>query len=168
MEGGKSDSVLVLGPRGAGKTALVDEVLGGGAALPGIQDAIVVRLSGLVQNDDRAALKEMTRQMKLDNVVGDKVFGTSAEHLDFLLRSLRSGDRLGSKPILLVLDEFDRFCVGGDSNTVSGHSRQMLIYNLFDAAVACQSAPILIIGVSAKLDIVEGMEKRVKSRWAFH
>ena len=31
-------------------------------------------LSGLLQTDDRLALKEITRQMDLENVVGDRVF----------------------------------------------------------------------------------------------
>lgn len=31
-------------------------------------------LSGLLQTTDKAALKEITRQLQLENVVGDKVF----------------------------------------------------------------------------------------------
>lgn len=31
-------------------------------------------LSGLLQTDDKVALKEITRQLQLENVVGDKVF----------------------------------------------------------------------------------------------
>lgn len=30
--------------------------------------------AGLLQTDDRIALKEITRQLRLENVVGDKVF----------------------------------------------------------------------------------------------
>lgn len=30
--------------------------------------------SGLLQTDDRIALKEITRQLQLENVVGDRVF----------------------------------------------------------------------------------------------
>lgn len=35
-------------------------------------------LAGLLQTDDRIALKEITRQLSLENVVGDKVFVGSA------------------------------------------------------------------------------------------
>lgn len=31
-------------------------------------------LSGLLQTNDKVALKEITRQLQLENVVGDKVF----------------------------------------------------------------------------------------------
>ena len=47
--------------------------------------------------------------MELDNVVRDKVFGSFSEHLEFLLASLRTGDRSTSRPIAFILDEFDLF-----------------------------------------------------------
>lgn len=71
--------------------------------------------SGLLQTDDRVALKEITRQLHLENVVGDKVFvsihsesylhpikcssiniffyfqGSFAENLAFLLEALKKG-----------------------------------------------------------------------------
>lgn len=34
----------------------------------------VLLFAGLLQTDDRIALKEITRQLKLENCVGDKVF----------------------------------------------------------------------------------------------
>ena len=69
----------------------------------------LVRLHGLTETDDRLALREIARQMKLDNVVQDKVFGSFSEHLEFLLASLRTGDRSSSRPIAFILDEFDLF-----------------------------------------------------------
>ena len=94
--------------------------------------------------------------MELDNVVRDKVFGSFSEHLEFLLASLRTGDRATSRPIAFVLDEFDLF---------TEHRNQTLLYNLFDTAQA-RSAPMLVVGVSSKIDVVESMEKRVKSRFS--
>ena len=35
---------------------------------------LIVRLNGLLQTDDKIAIHEITRQLQLDNVVGDKVF----------------------------------------------------------------------------------------------
>lgn len=35
---------------------------------------LIGHVSGLLQTDDRIALKEITRQLHLENVVGDKVF----------------------------------------------------------------------------------------------
>lgn len=88
-----------------------------------------MNLHGLVHTDDRLALKDLIRQMQLENVVGDKVFGTFAENLSFLLDCLKSGDKKRSKPIIFILDEFDLFC---------GHHNQTLLYNLFDVAQSAQ------------------------------
>ncbi len=82
------------------------------------------------------------------------MFGSFSEHLEFLLSSLKSGDRNASRPIAFILDEFDLFC---------DHRNQTLLYNLFDTAQS-RSAPILVLGISSKIDVVESMEKRVKSR----
>jgi origin recognition complex subunit 4 len=37
-----------------------------------------VELNGLMHTDDRLALKDATRQMQLENAVGNKVFGSFA------------------------------------------------------------------------------------------
>jgi origin recognition complex subunit 4 len=54
------------------------------------------------------------------------------------------------------LDEFDLFTT---------HSRQTLLYNLFDIAQA-RKAPIVVLGLTARIDVVESLEKRVKSRFS--
>ena len=155
---GGSNSVLVLGPRGVGKKVLVNQVLNRVTNESKVfrTDGLTVRLNGLVETDDKLALKEITRQLNLENVVGDRVFGGFAQHLEFLLASLRS-DVTGrnSKPIVFVLEEFGLFC---------SHKNQTLLYNLFDVAQS-RAAPIIVIGVSASLDVIESLEKRVKSRF---
>ena len=155
---GGSNSVLVLGPRGVGKKVLVNQVLNRVTNESKVfrTDGLTVRLNGLVETDDKLALKEITRQLNLENVVGDRVFGGFAQHLEFLLASLRS-DVTGrnSKPIVFVLEEFGLFC---------NHKNQTLLYNLFDVAQS-RAAPIIVIGVSSSLDVIESLEKRVKSRF---
>lgn len=155
---GGSNSVLVLGPRGVGKKVLVNQVLNRVTTESKVfqTDGLTVRLNGLVETDDKLALKEITRQLNLENVVGDRVFGGFAQHLEFLLASLRS-DVTGrnSKPIVFVLEEFGLFC---------NHKNQTLLYNLFDVAQS-RAAPIIVIGVSSSLDVIESLEKRVKSRF---
>ena len=70
---GESNSLLVLGPRGAGKTALVRRVLNTAAQNRDWRDnAVVVHLSGHIQTDDKLALRDITKQLNLENVVGDK------------------------------------------------------------------------------------------------
>ncbi|KAK3106068.1 hypothetical protein FSP39_012004 [Pinctada imbricata] len=153
---GESNSVLVIGPRGSGKSVLLKSVLDDLMTEEDITDNLLqVHLNGLLQTDDKIALKEITRQLHLENSVGDKVFGSFAENLQFLLEALKSGDQ-SSKPILFILDEFDLF---------AHHKNQTLLYNLFDIAQSAQ-APICVIGITCRLDVIELLEKRVKSRFS--
>lgn len=58
--------------------------------IEGVSENILqVHLNGLLQINDKIALKEITRQLNLENVVGDKVFGSFAENLSFLLEALK-------------------------------------------------------------------------------
>merc|ERR1711962_420437 len=81
-KGGGSNSVLLLGPRGVGKSLLVNLVLQ--KAREEIvffrKDGLTVKLQGLLETDDKLALKQIARQLKLENVEGDRVFGSFAEH----------------------------------------------------------------------------------------
>ncbi|KAH3704707.1 origin recognition complex subunit 4-like [Dreissena polymorpha] len=153
---GESNSVLVLGARGSGKSMLIRSVLTELTADKDIeQNLLQVHLNGLLQTDDKVALREITRQLKLENSVGDKVFGSFAETLQFLLDALKSGSQ-SSKPILFVLEEFDLFAF---------HRNQTLLYNLFDISQSAQT-PICVLGVTCRLDVIELLEKRVKSRFS--
>ncbi|KAM3585389.1 uncharacterized protein V6R79_016670 [Siganus canaliculatus] len=154
---GESNSVLIVGPRGAGKTMLLRCVLRDLLEEKEVQKNLLqVHLNGLLQTDDRIALKEITRQLHLENVVGDKVFGSFAENLAFLLEALKKGDRSSSRPVLFVLDEFDLF---------AHHKNQTLLYNLFDVSQSAQ-APVAVVGLTCRLDVLELLEKRVKSRFS--
>ena len=61
-----------------------------------------------------------------------------------------------AKSVVFILDEFDLFTT---------HSRQTLLYNLFDIAQA-RKAPIVVLGLTTRVDVVEALEKRVKSRFS--
>lgn len=153
---GESNSVLVIGPRGSGKTMILNGIAEELMTDDSIRDNLLqVRLNGLLQTDDKIALKEITRQLQLENTVDGKVFGSFAETLQFLLEALKSGSQ-SSKPILFVLEEFDMF---------AHHKNQTLLYNLFDIAQSDQ-APICVVGVTCRLDVIELLEKRVKSRFS--
>lgn len=158
VELGESNSALLIGPRGSGKTSLINSVLNElSSSLKCFKStALIVNLNGLIHTDDRLALRDATRQMQLENVVGDKVFGTFAENLNFLLECLKSGDKKTSKPCIFLIDEFDLFCQ---------HHNQTLLYNLFDIAQSAQS-PICVLGITCRLDVIELLEKRVKSRFS--
>ncbi|KAM6070756.1 origin recognition complex subunit 4 isoform 2-T6 [Chlamydotis macqueenii] len=120
------------------------------------ENLLEVHLNGLLQTNDKVALKEITRQLHLENVVGDKVFGSFAENLAFLLEALKKGDRTSSCPVLFILDEFDLFV---------HHKNQVLLYNLFDISQSAQT-PVTVIGLTCRQDILELLEKRVKSRFS--
>uniref|UniRef100_A0AAG5D1Z7 Origin recognition complex subunit 4 n=1 Tax=Anopheles atroparvus TaxID=41427 RepID=A0AAG5D1Z7_ANOAO len=156
-EDGESNSVLLLGPRGSGKTTLITSVLA--ELLPQQtfhRNTLIVYLNGLIHTDDRQALKSATAQMNLENAVDGQVFGSFAENLAFLLECLKAGDRKKSKSVIFLLEEFDLFC---------SHHNQTLLYNLFDVAQSAQ-APICVVGITARLDVIEMLEKRVKSRFS--
>ncbi|XP_072469268.1 origin recognition complex subunit 4 isoform X2 [Notamacropus eugenii] len=120
------------------------------------ENVLQVHLNGLLQTSDKIALKEITKQLCLENVVGDKIFGTFAENLSFLLEALKKGDRTSSCPVIFILDEFDLF---------AHHKNQTLLYNLFDISQSAQT-PVAVIGLTCRLDILELLEKRVKSRFS--
>ncbi|XP_052805981.1 origin recognition complex subunit 4-like [Mya arenaria] len=153
---GESNSVLVVGARGCGKSMLIKSVLEELTHETTVRENLLqVHLNGLLQTDDKVALKEITRQLQLENTIGDKVFGSFAETLQFLLEALKSGSQT-SKPILFVVEEFDLFAF---------HRNQTLLYNLFDISQSAQT-PICVLGVTCRLDVVELLEKRVKSRFS--
>uniref|UniRef100_H0VCN7 Origin recognition complex subunit 4 n=1 Tax=Cavia porcellus TaxID=10141 RepID=H0VCN7_CAVPO len=137
---GEGNSVLIVGPRGSGKTMLINHALRELMEIEEVSENVLqVYLNGLLQINDKIALEEITRQLHLENVVGDKVF-----------------DRSSSCPVIFILDEFDLF---------AHHKNQTLLYNLFDISQSAQT-PIAVIGLTCRLDILELLEKRVKSRFS--
>ncbi|KAK9873813.1 hypothetical protein WA026_002171 [Henosepilachna vigintioctopunctata] len=157
VEYGEANSALVIGPRGSGKTTLVQDVLKEVTSKKSfIDNSFLVELNGLIHTNDNLALKSITRQMNLLNVVEGKVFGSFAENFAFLLASLKSGQKESSKSVIFILDEFDFFCA---------HHNQTLLYNLFDISQSAQTA-ICVLGITCRLDVMELLEKRIKSRFS--
>lgn len=65
------------------------------------------------------------------------------------------------RPVVVVLDAFDLFAL---------HPRQSLLYCLLDAVQSCRATSgncgIVIIGATSRLDTIQLLEKRVKSRFS--
>ena len=80
--------------------------------------------------------------MQLENAVGDRIFGTFAENLSFLLSCLISGVDRKCKSMVFILEEFDMFC--------HSNKTQTLLYNLFDITHSKQ-APMCVLG---KFDLI--------------
>ncbi|PYI08179.1 putative origin recognition complex subunit Orc4 [Aspergillus sclerotiicarbonarius CBS 121057] len=164
---GEGNSMLLLGSRGCGKTAIVETIISS-LARSHKNDFHVVRLNGFLHTDDRLALREMWRQLGRETNTEDEAGKVSsyADTMATLLALLSHPEELygpssdaetaTAKSIVIILDEFDLFVT---------HPRQTLLYNLFDIAQA-RKAPIAVIGITTKVDVTEMLEKRVKSRFS--
>ncbi|KAI9756778.1 MAG: hypothetical protein M4579_003695 [Chaenotheca gracillima] len=162
---GEGNSIVVIGSRGAGKTTLVESVISDLVPTHG-NDFHVLRLNGFIHSDDKLALREIWRQLGKDLDAEDETSGkisSYADTLSSLLALLSHPSELSieetdqtSKSVVIVLDEFDLF---------ASHPRQTLLYNLFDIAQA-RKAPVAVVGVTTKINVVESLEKRVKSRFS--
>lgn len=164
---GEGNSMLLLGSRGSGKTAVVETIISSLAKEHG-NDFHVVRLNGFLHTDDRLALREMWRQLGRETHTEDDAAKVSsyADTMATLLALLSHPEELfgagdgsnvtAAKSVVILLDEFDLFVT---------HPRQTLLYNLFDIAQA-RKAPIAVIGLTTKVDVTEMLEKRVKSRFS--
>lgn len=153
-------SVLIIGPRASGKSAIVERALAQlGAEFP--QQYFVIRLNAYLHADDNAAVREIARQLD-QNVVGEYRFEQRAISDTFTnilallddATSKTSGDR--SAAIVFTIDEFERY---------TGNSKQTLLYNLFDLSQT-SLIPICVIGLLTRITTRELLEKRVRSRFS--
>ncbi|KAK1818065.1 origin recognition complex subunit 4 [Friedmanniomyces endolithicus] len=162
----ESNSMLLIGARGSGKTALVNQILRE-QAIEHPDDFHVVRLSGFIHTDDKIALREIWRQLGREMKVEDDEGPSSRNYADTLTTLLallsqpaeQGREQLAdqvTKSVVFVLDEFELFAT---------HPRQTLLYNLFDIAQS-RKAPIAVLGLTTKTDVSESLEKRVKSRFS--
>jgi len=143
------------------------------------QKPIIIRLSGHTEPNDRLALREIARQLSLqtgksylvdvnadddanvdDNPFLDATPGINIpppSHLPALISVLPTL----SRPVVVILDAFDLFAL---------HARQALLYCLLDTAQSCRVGQgnngIAVIGVTTRIDTVNLLEKRVKSRFS--
>ncbi|CAD0114551.1 unnamed protein product [Aureobasidium uvarum] len=159
---GESNSILVIGARGTGKSAIVNTILDDQAQQnPDLFH--VVRLNGFIHTDDKIALRDIWRQLGKEMALeDDNMAKNAADTLTTLLALLSHPEELGrptdqvTKSVIFILEEFDLFTT---------HPRQTLLYNLFDIAQS-RKAPIAVIGTTTRFDVVEQLEKRVKSRFS--
>ncbi|XP_038892649.1 origin of replication complex subunit 4 isoform X1 [Benincasa hispida] len=148
-----NNSILLLGPRGSGKMAVLELVLQD--LLLEYPDMItVIRLSGLLHCDDNGAFKEIARQLCSEYQLLFSKMASFDDNSQFMIAMLRECG-LAHKTIVFVLDEFDLFAQG----------KQRLLYNLLDAMQSVSSQAV-VIGISCRLDADQLLEKRVRSRFS--
>jgi origin recognition complex subunit 4 len=162
---GEGNSMLVIGARGSGKTALVNKVLSEVAKDNG-GEYHVVRLNGFIHTDDKIALREIWRQLGKEMDIDEDGSGPGKNYADTLTTLLallsHPSEQTGeitdqvAKAVIFIMDEFDLF---------AQHPRQTLLYNLFDIAQS-RKAPIAVLGLTTRIDVTNSLEKRVKSRFS--
>lgn len=159
IENGENNSAMVIGPRGSGKSFLVkkclDKLTNNLRAKNASTDFLLVNLSGCFQYDDKSALIEISKQLKLENVINEKVFGSFSDSFEFLIRSMRAGDAQ-SKPLIFIMDEFDLF---------TKNKTQLLLYTILNT-IQTSSTPMCLIGITCRIDVLDLLEKRIKSRFS--
>ena len=161
---GEGNSILIIGSRGSGKTTLVETAISE-LASDHRDEFHVVRLNGFIHTDDKLALREIWRQLGREMEVEDEVKGGRSNYADTLTsllallshpaQALEDDDAATARSVLFILDEFDLF---------ASHPRQTLLYNLFDVAQS-RNAPIAVLGLTTKVNVIDCLEKRVKSRF---
>ncbi|KAK9053037.1 hypothetical protein SSX86_029667 [Deinandra increscens subsp. villosa] len=133
-----NNSLLLLGPRGCGKIAVLDLVLED--LLKEYPDMItVIKLNGLLHCDDNCALKEIARQLCMEHELMFSKMASSDDNSQFMIAMLRECG-LAHKTVVFILDEFDLFAQG----------KQRLLYSLLDAMQSVSSQAV-VIGVSCRL-----------------
>ena len=162
---GEGNSMLLIGSRGCAKTSLVETVVAD-LSTTYAQNFHVIRLNGFIHTDDKLALREIWRQLGREMEVEDDANAGRSNYADTLSSLLallahnaeEEADAEApsiAKSVIFILDEFDLF---------ASHPRQTLLYNLFDVAQS-RNAPIAVLGLTTKVNVVESLEKRVKSRF---
>ena len=168
---GDSNSVLLVGPRGCGKSAMVASVLRELTLDAAVQQRgfHCIHLSGLVQTDDALAIKHIANALIRQGAIIEStattavapettadVQASAAEMARALREALLAGDASSTRSILVVLDEVDLY---------AHHGQQTLLYTLLDLAQS-GTTPLAIVGLTCRLDTVAMLEKRVLSRFS--
>jgi hypothetical protein len=191
---GHNASLLVVGDAGGGKTLAVERAVAAvcarhNAGLPSDNPAVgVVRLSGALHGDERGAMAEIARQLcdafgvaraaaaasaaaaaAASTAANPNPSSTTADAAAHVFsRAASFGDNLAflaellsrlhgaMKAVVFILDEAEAY--------VRAPQRQVVLYNLLDA-LQRSGVRAAVIGVTTHWDLVEGMEKRVRSRF---
>ncbi|KAJ3224109.1 origin recognition complex subunit 4 [Clydaea vesicula] len=166
LEKDESNSVLLMGQSGTGKTTILNNTLFELETIKKVNFPTIIKLSGILQQTDKLALKEVARQLGLESMVEKANLRSFSECFNFILATLTEIEQQDSrrknvkkaiiKPLVFILEEFELFAL---------QPKQLLLYNLLDAV---QSAlrPIIVIGLTNRIDAIDLLEKRVKSRFS--
>lgn len=163
-----STSALLIGPRGTGKTVVVNLALSNLLERYG-KLFITIKLNALLHTDDNLAFREIARQLDLNanssanntRTFEQRAISDTVSNVLLALNSNASPDKSdeefkNSTPVVFIIDEIEMF---------TGSSKQTLLYNLFELSQSSK-IPISVIGVGTKFTTRELLEKRVRSRFS--
>ena len=139
VEGVESNSAIIIGPRGCGKSSLVR------SSLSSIKDlsskSHLLKFDGFFHRDESKILDSFK-----------ELADSEADNIGDLMIDVKEYCNEKKKALVVILDEFDQFC----------RKNQLFLYNLFDLSQKCTY--ICVIGITCRIDCLELLEKRVRSR----
>lgn len=118
-----------------------------------IENLQVINLNGSIYSEHSSLIREIRRQFPLSSPE-IRTFEEMVHHLKEVLLS---------KKVLFILEDFHRYA--------SHPQHQHFLYSLFDLCSTplprgIESNLLLVIGISSRLDSIDLLEKRVKSRFS--
>ncbi|KAK3003397.1 hypothetical protein RJ639_019392, partial [Escallonia herrerae] len=160
-----NNSVLLLGPRGCGKIAVLELVLEDlfkefPDMITVFYDNIRSNLMGcctvmiIVRLRQVSPHVEIARQLCMEHELIFSKMASFDDNSQFMVAMLQECG-LAHKTVIFVLDEFDLFTQG----------KQRLLYSLLDAMQSVTSQAV-VVGISCRLDADQLLEKRVRSRFS--
>lgn len=160
-------SYLVIAPRGAGKSSLINEVLRNVRHEADTPSFTAVYLYGMLHESVQAALRAIANSLSAfayddkDCEVASKESIRSLQHSTCNSRIQAAIDRIKQqgKGIVFILEDFERFAVPNSAQPVL-YCISNLLQDL-DLRGACLS-------MSTRMDAADGLEKRIKSRFNPH
>lgn len=167
----ESHSAIIVGPRSRYKTATVNHHLSI-LAERFEKQFVTIRLNGFIHTEN-AAINSIAHQLEtqLSELHGSSSSkfeissGSLTEVFEKILRLIDTTSVQREKSTSTRSEKISVVFIFDEIDTFAGPVRQTLLYNLFDM-VEHARVPVCILGCTTKLNIVEYLEKRVKSRFS--
>lgn len=152
-QGAGNNSVLLLGEAASGKTHIVERCIQ--SLLQVEPNTVILRARGSAYATDVECLRHLATQMsnKLESV--PHANASFKAGMDWI-KQVFKGSFKKARAMVMVLDQFEYFC---------SRARQTLLYNLFDIAQEA-GVHLSVIGMSEKMDVMDSLEKRIRSRFS--
>jgi len=149
----ENHSLLLLGEAGAGKTHIVEWCIQ--KLRKAHPSSVVLRASGGAYASDVECLRHLATQLSDRLVSAPSPTASFEQNMEWILNIFKGSFKHASA-MVMVIDQFEYFC---------SRTRQTLLYNLFDISQKA-GVHISVIGTSTKLDAMNSLEKRIRSRFS--